>query len=1348
MSDTKQVKVDNWGIYFLQRLKHFFNRTDYCDLTLQFQDNAQLKVHRLVLNACTEYFEYLERMCEMYEDCLIMPDDLQADVVVPIVNFMYTGQLEYRPELLEKLYQTAQIMNMTVLTKLLDAQRNPIQDSPKQLNSPSYSQSYRSKRSYTKAFEGSSNQGNQKKVYIPTKKTTYTKPDPPVKSSPGPSFVSKPTASNTQIIKRRMTPKIGPTRYEIPEELESDFDDSFSNISYESRPLMIHPQLKPSSNKTDYRVFDENLGSKKIADFKRMILDPSSCTSTIDVVECKKINNKNETLFEDDGYVNDYNDVFDNQSIEEPVKDTNQLFDEILDNDGPKVTFETKELKEGSNIDHAKIISEVLKKYPHLVKSNKSIKLKIVNASSKQNSESKTITRPRTVSTPYNATREIRVKNENTDQGFTYETDVIDSKEAARLIAMGAENISGPWICLICGTPGKALHFTSYYKYRRHLVEVHKEKPIVTICEHCGLKSNKRNYMLHHMYTKHGIPPPPSYKFPKCNQCPYVALTEAFLIKHKLSHSDTKNMNCNVCFASFKTPSLLLQHMQTTGHKISAERKPNLQCIYCLKVFLRESNLYAHLKTYHKQEARNDNIIDNSDEEEGHKIIVPQKVLPIKYEPEFIEEDSNDTQYQIQQKSDDNIQILMKSPKTKQKILNQDLDVINKNMPKQKMKTILPNSRIEFIQEEEVDAESQPISTLNDNVVMINDNEFIIKDHADESSANQSGVYIDPQVSTQEQDPTRLVPSTSEEFAVTSNQQQQQIIQQPKMILKKAGNISQPIQIVVSNEEEYKALMASNSSIIFDGTSTTIDLNNHQSNDMMIIQQDFPLNVSEAVQTENSNIVVVYSHPVDDQNKQYLMNAHYGQPQLITSQALGAQFVQSSAVITQNFETITTSAPIVSGPVLVQQPIESWENNLQQNIVDPTVQIATNSLQQITTQQTQMLSDISLDSTQTNVVDTMTELPDIQLVSQEQSAVISSEDTCGQPDVHQTEVIENTVIVDTNEHQHIQESNNVTITEIESNGILQEESVHENIEHPEVLLTSDSEKISEIEHISNVEQPLNNPEQPDPGILESANNIPATLVQIDQQEISMSEANENTIEISDTINPESSNAGVQNILFEGEEQELSHIQEVSEITNESESTKNEQIQNLTSEWSEEEEDKTVSGNLTDENMDVSNLVMTNTSNENDKVEVEESIENIQQEMQKQMMEASTISQNRILIEGNPCSINTGDKENLLQPLQTGTTENTITTIANGKHEGLQQKISSLLNDWDENDSQDESEEQHNVGDEEVHISGAVNQSELEEHVKLVAETEEPAKNENIKSLVSDWDDDDDDEKVN
>jgi BTB/POZ domain len=127
MNQTKSVKVDNWGVFFLQKLQNFFNKTDHCDLTLQFIDNSQLKVHRLVLSACTDYFNILENTCQMIEDVLIMPNDLQADVIVPIVNFMYTGTLEFQYNMYEKLLKTAKDMNMTVLLKLLEAHRQTSQ---------------------------------------------------------------------------------------------------------------------------------------------------------------------------------------------------------------------------------------------------------------------------------------------------------------------------------------------------------------------------------------------------------------------------------------------------------------------------------------------------------------------------------------------------------------------------------------------------------------------------------------------------------------------------------------------------------------------------------------------------------------------------------------------------------------------------------------------------------------------------------------------------------------------------------------------------------------------------------------------------------------------------------------------------------------------------------------------------------------------------------------------------------------------------------------------------------------------------------------------------------------------
>lgn len=93
-------------------------------MTLQFEGNVQLKVHRLVMNACTEYFEYLEKSCPSLEDgVILMPSNLQADVIVPIVNFIYTGMLEFNMLTFDKLYRAADLMNLNVLTKLLDAQK-------------------------------------------------------------------------------------------------------------------------------------------------------------------------------------------------------------------------------------------------------------------------------------------------------------------------------------------------------------------------------------------------------------------------------------------------------------------------------------------------------------------------------------------------------------------------------------------------------------------------------------------------------------------------------------------------------------------------------------------------------------------------------------------------------------------------------------------------------------------------------------------------------------------------------------------------------------------------------------------------------------------------------------------------------------------------------------------------------------------------------------------------------------------------------------------------------------------------------------------------------------------------
>ena len=134
----KPIKVDNWGIFLLSRLQSYFQKKEFCDLTIRFPTrNAQIKVHRLMVNACTDFFLQLEQESKSnpaHEPNIIdMPTNFTPETVAPIIKFMYTGRLEFKPGSFEKLREAAASLQMFVLTKLMDAQLNsPItsQDEP------------------------------------------------------------------------------------------------------------------------------------------------------------------------------------------------------------------------------------------------------------------------------------------------------------------------------------------------------------------------------------------------------------------------------------------------------------------------------------------------------------------------------------------------------------------------------------------------------------------------------------------------------------------------------------------------------------------------------------------------------------------------------------------------------------------------------------------------------------------------------------------------------------------------------------------------------------------------------------------------------------------------------------------------------------------------------------------------------------------------------------------------------------------------------------------------------------------------------------------------------------------
>lgn len=290
-----------------------------------------------------------------------------------------------------------------------------------------------------------------------------------------------------------------------------------------------------------------------------------------------------------------------------PTSSTSSSSKRVRFNLGEKENKETKvnitTMGKGvSDMDHTKIISELLKKYPDLMKKNKNIRLKIMpkNSSSpmaeKCSKQASAASKTRVQMSPKHAVQKV-------------------VKVPPSGGVSGAKKDEGPWVCTLCSNTDESVEFVLYYLYRKHMTDVHREKFDSRMCKFCGHKSNKHNMLMYHMYTKHGVKPPPAYSFPKCNQCHYIALTEALLIKHKLNHTKFE-LQCSECKVAFSSQYSLDNHVHLTGHTGKFGRT-NYDCQYCAKQYQSGANLFSHIKMQHREEAKRDGIVSIDEIEEG-----------------------------------------------------------------------------------------------------------------------------------------------------------------------------------------------------------------------------------------------------------------------------------------------------------------------------------------------------------------------------------------------------------------------------------------------------------------------------------------------------------------------------------------------------------------------------------------------------------------------------------------------------------------------------------------------------------------------------------------------------------
>ncbi|XP_050540683.1 centrosome-associated zinc finger protein CP190 [Daktulosphaira vitifoliae] len=481
MAIPNQLKIDNWGNFFMQRLNNLAKKDEYCDYTIRSKNNESFKVHRVVLNTCSDYF-----VSHPNKDMSItMPDHLDFNAVKSVVMFMYTGQLLYTEDSRLALLEVADMLQVTVLLKLLESQSSVL----KKQQSDYHSSPASTSRSHSAIAL------NQ---YRPAKKpivlSNINVRSPP-EHTPASTFI------NTMKVKDVLSEN-KPMRFDCDIDDVPEFcENTFELPKYDSAPL----------------IKQENTENAK-AMLKR--------TANGDIIG-KKENEKPQVAKCDTKFL--------------PLSPA-----------GKKLKIVSETDPENSN---SKVVQEILKKFPHLLQSKGNIKLKIMSSTNQSQFESIIINTP-------NSVNKILPAGTNAKEPLT-----------THKVKPDIMNIKGPWSCNLCGTESNPLKLDSYYTYRRHLVEKHNEKEDTRICEHCGHFSVRKSLQIHHMYTKHNITPPAEYKFPKCDQCGFIATTDVHLNRHKTLNKccskpqspkkDTINSyTCSECSRKFRSSLMLKGHLR------------------------------------------------------------------------------------------------------------------------------------------------------------------------------------------------------------------------------------------------------------------------------------------------------------------------------------------------------------------------------------------------------------------------------------------------------------------------------------------------------------------------------------------------------------------------------------------------------------------------------------------------------------------------------------------------------------------------------------------------------------------------------------------------------------------
>ena len=112
------LKLNSHQAHVIDQFQKLYNEEKFCDCTLSCNEGI-IKAHKLVLSACSPYFQTLFLQCtEPYQYPVIILKDMSITDLKTLVEFMYKGEVTVSQSNLPSVLESAKALQITGLREI------------------------------------------------------------------------------------------------------------------------------------------------------------------------------------------------------------------------------------------------------------------------------------------------------------------------------------------------------------------------------------------------------------------------------------------------------------------------------------------------------------------------------------------------------------------------------------------------------------------------------------------------------------------------------------------------------------------------------------------------------------------------------------------------------------------------------------------------------------------------------------------------------------------------------------------------------------------------------------------------------------------------------------------------------------------------------------------------------------------------------------------------------------------------------------------------------------------------------------------------------------------------------